>query len=68
MSLYQALSYVWNQETGSELIICGGRKVQATRNLFNALRQIYATYGEAKLWVDAICINQADMTEKTVTG
>jgi hypothetical protein len=66
---YQALSYVWG--TGPELnpsheIILDGRRFPITENLHAAL----ATYRSnaaisLRYWVDAICINQADSSEKS---
>ncbi|KAF4958811.1 hypothetical protein FGADI_2155 [Fusarium gaditjirri] len=67
---FNALSYVWGDANVTEAILVNGHRIQVTTNLISALR--YAPYHlnrlenatSMKLWVDAICINQADDAEK----
>lgn len=67
---FNALSYVWGDPTLTETILVNEHRIQVTKNLISALR--YAPYHlsrsknatSLKLWVDAICINQMDRTEK----
>ncbi|EWZ46208.1 hypothetical protein FOZG_02364 [Fusarium oxysporum Fo47] len=67
---FNALSYVWGDPTVTETILVNEHRIQVTKNLISALR--YAPYHlsrsknatSLKLWVDAICINQMDRTEK----
>lgn len=67
---FNALSYVWGDPTVTEAILVNGHKVQVTTNLVSALRYAPHHLSESKhaksmkLWVDAICINQKDITEK----
>ncbi|KAJ3539807.1 hypothetical protein NM208_g5342 [Fusarium decemcellulare] len=67
---FNALSYVWGDPTVTEAILVNGHKIQVTTNLVSALRYAPQHLSESKhatskkLWVDAICINQKDITEK----
>lgn len=62
-SQYCALSYCWGTLAGKRTIILDEKELQITVNLDDALRQLGNSYG--MLWVDAICINQADNPEKS---
>ena len=62
---YEALSYVWGDMRIRERdMVCNGRPIKITANLWAALRQIWAKWPEKKLWVDAVCINQEDTAER----
>lgn len=56
---YEALSYAWGNASVTETILVNGNEWQATRNLVAALRQLRSQEPRT-LWVDAICINQAN--------
>lgn len=62
-----ALSYCWGDPHITDEIILNGRRKQATTNLIAALRQFRANSGPQPtlLWVDAICINQEDVKERS---
>lgn len=62
---YETLSYVWNDEPGTEPIWVEGKAASVTRSLFGALGQLRLVDRERTLWIDAICINQSDAAEKT---
>lgn len=57
---YTALSYTWGLETETYPFACDGLELPVRGNLRDALCHL----GEATVWIDAICINQADETEK----
>jgi hypothetical protein len=65
---YEALSYTWATEDGdtalSSTVYCEGAPIQVTKNCEDALRRLRNRDGERILWVDAICINQADDKER----
>ncbi|KAI1768173.1 HET-domain-containing protein [Hypoxylon sp. FL1150] len=61
---YEALSYTWGDPTGRVTIKLDGCSFKVTRNLAAALRRLRAKKGYRYLWVDAICINQADEQER----
>jgi len=71
---FVALSYVWGDPTDTTPITINGAFFRVTRNLHRALRQlrecmtdsaVQELMGWPYLWVDAICINQSDMVEKS---
>ncbi|KAK3897247.1 HET-domain-containing protein [Staphylotrichum tortipilum] len=63
---YDALSYAWGPDRKPHAIICDGRRLFVTKSLFHALCQLRRNGQTALLWVDAVCINQADDEEKSV--
>lgn len=62
---YIALSYCWGHETNKRPVMVGGVRVFVTANLEEALQQL-REFGVTLLWVDALCINQADKQEKSL--
>ncbi|KAH6714293.1 heterokaryon incompatibility protein-domain-containing protein [Leptodontidium sp. MPI-SDFR-AT-0119] len=66
---YWALSYVWGDSTEREPLCIEGQTFMATLNLRDALKRVRnvmsAETKDLQLWVDAICINQEDTTEKS---
>jgi hypothetical protein len=61
---YHAMSYVWGTEIRDQTIICNGRVLLVTINLFKALQCIRLPGRRIVLWADSICINQEDKSEK----
>ncbi|KAI2466847.1 HET-domain-containing protein [Annulohypoxylon bovei var. microspora] len=69
--VYNALSYVWGDPTSANIpgntIDINGHGFPVTTNLLTALRYLRSLLGAAgpiTLWVDAVCINQADLDER----
>ncbi|KAF5635408.1 heterokaryon incompatibility protein het-6 [Fusarium sp. NRRL 25303] len=63
---YHALSYEWEDESKNDpFITVDGRHVQIRMNLYDALKNIRKPTEDQRLWVDAICINQSDVKEKS---
>ncbi|KAL6711776.1 hypothetical protein ACN47E_002819 [Coniothyrium glycines] len=61
---YRCLSYMWGTETELREVLVNGQKLCVRKNLYEylcATRGHFATL----LWVDAVCINQEDDTEKS---
>ncbi|KAK0108160.1 hypothetical protein ONS95_002982 [Cadophora gregata] len=61
---YAAISYVWGDERDSHTISIGSHPLTVGRNIHSALRQIRRRDRPIRLWVDAICINQFNLTER----
>jgi hypothetical protein len=66
---YHALSYVWGSKHATRPILLNGMMFPVTANLEGALRHLRELYREGRrdlvLWVDALCINQDDVEERT---
>ncbi|KAF2186080.1 hypothetical protein K469DRAFT_487701, partial [Zopfia rhizophila CBS 207.26] len=65
---YTAVSYAWGNDRPRELIYLDGRAFQVRRNLWSCLYylSLHAEHEAWKhIWVDAICINQNDLDEKS---
>jgi hypothetical protein len=62
---YEALSYVWGSGENKQKILIDGQQLSVTANLAEALEYLYNRDGPRKLWVDAICINQEDIPERS---
>ncbi|KAK4203932.1 heterokaryon incompatibility protein-domain-containing protein [Triangularia verruculosa] len=71
---YHALSYTWGEPIFPEVLDVLSNNVGTlsrsvgviyiTKNLQSALKHLRQKDGPMLLWVDAICINQADVTER----
>lgn len=65
---YTAVSYVWGKQEHSRTleIKCDGdvRYLRITPNLDTVLQNLRARDRSRRLWIDAICLNQHDETEK----
>lgn len=73
---YLALSYMWGRGDNHNYIDCEGKKLRTGENLWQFLRQYRDTisvqqYQSAnpdvpvRLWIDALCINQDDIEERS---
>jgi len=62
---YEALSYVWGTYSQRETIRVATADVSVTTNLFLALSSLRHPDTPRTLWVDALCINQADVEERS---
>ncbi|KAK3385762.1 heterokaryon incompatibility protein-domain-containing protein [Podospora didyma] len=61
---YEALSYTWGDASITRPLKCSGQTINATASLHDALTDLRLPRSRRYLWVDAICINQADNDEK----
>jgi len=61
---FEALSYTWGTDQSLDPVICDGKTISVTSNLLAALHQFRSRSRALTLWIDAICINQADNAEK----
>lgn len=65
MNLYEALSYTWGDTGSYQTVSIDQRDMRVTPNLHAALLHLRDPYLERFLWVDALCINQGDPSEKS---
>ncbi|CAH0058538.1 unnamed protein product [Clonostachys solani] len=61
---FEALSYVWGDDSIKKDVTVDGSYHPVTVNLESALRDLRSPSKRRTMWVDAICINQVDLTEK----
>lgn len=62
---YEALSYTWGQPTFPEELHTDNGVLKITENLALALRRLRFEDRNRYLWIDAVCINQDDATDKS---
>ncbi|KEY72262.1 hypothetical protein S7711_00261 [Stachybotrys chartarum IBT 7711] len=65
-TLYTAISYTWGQPLFSRQLYCneGSSVIGITENVDTILRHLRKRTRSQHLWLDAICLNQADEMEK----
>ncbi|KAK4442195.1 heterokaryon incompatibility protein-domain-containing protein [Podospora aff. communis PSN243] len=61
---FDAVSYMWGEQTHRTSISIHGFRFEISRHLCSALRTLRHTSRFRRLWIDAICINQADTDER----
>ncbi|KAF1979486.1 hypothetical protein BU23DRAFT_522764 [Bimuria novae-zelandiae CBS 107.79] len=64
---YIAISYTWGvaNATNHTFITCNGVRVLVSENLSTILRRLRHPLLHVNVWADALCINQADVSERT---
>ncbi|KAH8903333.1 HET-domain-containing protein [Coniochaeta sp. PMI_546] len=62
---YEALTYFWGDKSDLRLITLNSHPVSITANLELALRHLRLPSDPRILWVDALCINQDDIAERS---
>ncbi|KAI0865835.1 heterokaryon incompatibility protein-domain-containing protein [Xylaria cubensis] len=63
--IYEAVSYVWGDQTDTVTAHLNGREVTITANLGDVLRNLRLATETRALWVDGLCIDQANPTERS---
>ena len=63
---YEAVSYVWGDPRSRRDVMINGITHSVTENLHGALTAFRHGHRVRRLWADALCINQADLPERTV--
>ena len=61
---FEALSYFWGDEAADRTLSLDNTPFSIKPNLEAALRELSKGKVERLLWIDAICINQADLNER----
>jgi hypothetical protein len=62
---YEPLSYAWGDPVITEPIFLDGHKFAITTNLYSALKHLCLADQPRTLWVDSICIDQLNITERS---
>jgi hypothetical protein len=62
--MYEALSYVWGDQTKTCLLWIGSKELSISQSLSHALFHIRHRFQPRDIWIDAICINQDSSDEK----
>jgi hypothetical protein len=62
---YEALSYTWGSEEDPVAIHIGEGSLPVTQNLEGALQHFRYLDRPRTLWIDAICVNQQDLDERS---
>ncbi|KAM0719387.1 hypothetical protein Q7P37_005292 [Cladosporium fusiforme] len=62
---YEALSYTWGTDARNIPLSVNGIAVGVTQNLLSALFAMRQPTSSRVIWVDAICINQEDIRERS---
>ncbi|RYP49509.1 hypothetical protein DL768_004812 [Monosporascus sp. mg162] len=63
--VFEALSYVWGNPHVRKRICLNDHDFEVTENLWLAMRRLRNPSTPRVLWIDAICINQKDDSEKS---
>ncbi|KAK0614716.1 heterokaryon incompatibility protein-domain-containing protein [Immersiella caudata] len=64
---YEALSYAWQGDhhaSGNPIMTLNSQPFPVTRELESALRRLRKTDAPRTMWIDWVCINQADVLER----
>lgn len=62
---YNAIPYAWGELSTRHAITINDFRLPVRQNCFHALRQTRLHYPNDHVWIDAICINQLDLEEKS---
>ena len=63
---WSAISYTWGHAESLSAIFVNGKKLMVRQNCLYALKQLRTrNEGMGYIWLDAICINQEDIAEKS---
>ncbi|KAK5127145.1 hypothetical protein LTR85_008505 [Meristemomyces frigidus] len=62
---YDALSYVWGSSKAVRTVLINGQRTSITLSLFLALQHLQLEEEDVVLWIDQLCINQADAAERS---
>jgi hypothetical protein len=63
--VYEAISYVWGEKEGEEMLEVDGKELMITSNLASVLKRVRHQDRIRYLWMDAVCIDQGSPEEKS---
>ena len=62
---FEALSYVWGTTADPVVVACDGEPISVTQNLHAALLRLRFVDVTRRVWIDALCINQNNLDERS---
>ena len=62
---YQCLSYMWGEPDAGHEILVNGRTYTVRSNLHSFLSVAASWFPDQALWIDAVCIDQDNVTERS---
>lgn len=62
---YETISYCWGDDPSTATLLMNGHTLEVPISSAAALRRMRLTSRSRVLWIDAICINQPDLDEKS---
>jgi len=62
---YEALSYTWGTKKHGRPVLLFEESIEITENLYIALQNLRRKDHERIIWVDALCIDQSNLGERT---
>lgn len=65
LPLYTAVSYEWGEPDVTDVIFVDGRPLSVRKNIWNLLARLKRERHQGYLWIDAICIDQSSVTERS---
>ncbi|KAF7194852.1 Heterokaryon incompatibility protein 6, OR allele [Pseudocercospora fuligena] len=61
---YETISYCWRNPTPRHVILVEGFELRVPYSAWLALKRLALDSEDRTLWIDAVCINQSDRTER----
>ena len=62
---YVALSYVWGEKSSDDpTLLLNGHPLQIRASLWQALKELVTRVNTVRFWIDQVCIDQENKTEK----
>ncbi|KAG4436586.1 hypothetical protein IFR05_007940 [Cadophora sp. M221] len=62
---FETLSYVWGDPNITRNILLNGSEFPVTTYLYDALKRLRRIHEARIFWIDAICVNQQDLAERS---
>ncbi|KAK3316846.1 heterokaryon incompatibility protein-domain-containing protein, partial [Apodospora peruviana] len=61
---FEAISYVWGKGKFDRFVVVDGKRLNVMESAYSVLQRRRSRRVERVLWIDQICINQADIVER----